>query len=389
MTAEPRVQPSDSRQASTREAELRITPGDRRRLPDRPLQVHIGWHAIAELAAALFLGLGLLAVVWYLARPLALLFLGFAIAAALSGIVAWLAQRMPRYVAAIGLYLALLAALVGFAALVAPALVDQVQQVNQMLPDTIDSVSQRLNQMGFQDLLPFLNNAMSSVGGISSQLLTLPMAVTDVLLNILVVFFFSLYGLMVAPRVRDFIKSLVADSRQDETDHLLDELVEATGGYVRGITITGFFVSVLTYIGLRLIGVPYPLVLAVLAGLLEAIPVLGTALSLIIITAFALTQSLVTGLLTFGCMSGIQIVEGNILFPNIVGRQTHSSPLLSMFAFFAGLSVGGIVGGIIGVPLAAALRVLVVEVFAPAVRRWTRPEDMPTSSAAESAYADD
>ncbi|MEZ4555672.1 MAG: AI-2E family transporter [Caldilineaceae bacterium] len=109
---------------------------------------------------------------------------------------------------------------------------------------------------------------------------------------------------------------------------------------------------------------PYPIVLAVLAGLLEAIPVLGTALSLIIITGFALTQSLVTGLLTFGCMSGIQIVEGNILFPNIVGRQTHSSPLLSMFAFFAGLSVGGIVGGIIGVPVAAALRVLVVEVLA-------------------------
>ena len=389
MTAESRVHSTESRQASTREAELRMTPEDRPRFPDRPLLVHIGWHAIAEVAAALFLGLGLLAAVWFLAQPLALLFLGIAIAAALSGIVAWLAQWMPRYAAAIGFYLLILLVLIGLGALVAPALVDQVQQVNDALPDAIDAVSQRLNQMGFQDLLPFLDNVISSMGGISSQLLTLPMAVTDVLLNILVVFFFSLYGLMVGPRVRDFIKSLVADSRQADTDHLLDELVEATGGYVRGVTITGFFVSILTYIGLRLIGVPYPIVLAVLAGLLEAIPVLGTALSLIIITGFALTQSLVTGLLTFGCMSGIQIVEGNILFPNIVGRQTHSSPLLSMFAFFAGLSVGGIVGGIIGVPVAAALRVLVVEVLAPAVRRWTRPEDAPAPSRTEPAYADD
>ncbi|MEZ4715004.1 MAG: hypothetical protein R2851_02775 [Caldilineaceae bacterium] len=67
---------------------------------------------------------------------------------------------------------------------------DQVQQVNDALPDAIDAVSQRLNQMGFQDLLPFLDNVISSMGGISSQLLSLPMAVTDVLLNILVVFFF-------------------------------------------------------------------------------------------------------------------------------------------------------------------------------------------------------
>ena len=73
----------------------------------------------------------------------------------------------------------------------------------------------------------------------------------------------------------------------------------------------------------------------------------------------------------------IQLIEGNILFPNIVGRATHSSPLLSMFAFFAGMSVGGILGGIIGVPLAVASRVLLMEVIVPVVQRQVHgePED--------------
>ncbi|MEZ4580466.1 MAG: hypothetical protein R3A10_02205 [Caldilineaceae bacterium] len=88
-------------------------------------------------------------------------------------------------------------------------------------------------------------------------------------------------------------------------------------------------------------------------------------------------------------MSGIQIVEGNILFPNIVGP---ADPLVAaaehVFAFFAGLSVGGIVGGIIGVPVAAALRVLVVE-----SSRWPCAADrflkMPSARPRPLAYADD
>ncbi|MEZ4711726.1 MAG: hypothetical protein R3A44_31330 [Caldilineaceae bacterium] len=60
-----------------------------------------------------------------------------------------------------------------------------------------------------------------------------------------------------------------------------------------------------------------------------------------------------------------------LLGANIIGRQTHASPLLSMFAFFAGTSVGGILGAVVAVPLAVTLRVLVVELIAPAVRQWT------------------
>lgn len=67
----------------------------------------------------------------------------------------------------------------------------------------------------------------------------------------------------------------------------------------------------------------------------------------------------------------LQQIEGNIIFPNIMSRETEMSPLLSIVAFLAGSAVGGLLGALVAIPVAAALRVFVIEVVAPAVRRWS------------------
>lgn len=65
----------------------------------------------------------------------------------------------------------------------------------------------------------------------------------------------------------------------------------------------------------------------------------------------------------------VQQLEGNVIFLNMMSRQTHISPLLGLVAFFAGGVVGGLLGALVAIPLAAVLRVLVVELVAPMVRR--------------------
>lgn len=339
------------------------------------------WQSLVGLGAAIFLSLALLGAIWYLARPLALLVLGFAIAAALSSPVKWLSRWLPRTAAIIVVHLFMIVLLVGLGWIITPTLVTQVQELSDALPETLAWVQQRVEQTDLLNLDAIINQALSSLSDLSSWALGLPMMLSNALLDVLLVFFLSLYSLMAAPAAYRFIQSFAPESQHDKVDRVLDEIIEAMGGYLRGVFITGTFVGVLTYAGLRLIGVPYPAVLGVLAGILEVIPVIGTTISMVSSTGVALTQSASTALITFGFMAAVQLVEGNILFPNIVSRQTHSSPLLSIFAFFAGISVGGILGGLIGVPLAVALRVIVVEVVAPALRRWTHTRAVERSAA--------
>ena len=339
--------------------------------PPSRLRLKIGWQAILALAAAPFLAFALMAAMRALMWPLAILFLGAALASALAVPVGWLSRRLPRTAAIVIVHLAIFLFLIGVFAPLTPTLIDQAQQFNQSAPDMVNWVNQWLNRFGLQNIQPLISQTLPSMVGLSSELLTLPMAVSDVLFTMLGIVFFSIYGLMAAPALREFIKSLAPEPRRAHIHTLLDKLVDAIGGYMRGIFIMGVFVGVLTYIGLRVIGLPYPVVLGVLAGVMEAVPVIGTIISVLVITGVALLTSTTTALITFAYMTTIQLIEGNILFPNVMGRETHSTPLLSMFAFFAGMSVGGIVGGIIGVPIAAALRVLTVELIAPAVRRWT------------------
>jgi hypothetical protein len=67
----------------------------------------------------------------------------------------------------------------------------------------------------------------------------------------------------------------------------------------------------------------------------------------------------------------VQQIESNIVEPNIMARRTDMPPLLVLFALLAGGLVAGVLGAIIAIPLAGALRILVLRVVAPAVRRWT------------------
>src|SRR5699024_10665804 len=72
-------------------------------------------------------------------------------------------------------------------------------------------------------------------------------------------------------------------------------------------------------------------------------------------------------------------IEANLLVPNVMGSQTRLSPLLVIVAVSAGAGIGGILGAIIAIPIVAVLRVLFVEVVAPALREWTGANERPRS----------
>lgn len=334
------------------------------------------WWFVTAGALALFLGIGLLQIIGIFARPLAFFFLGLAIATALAPLVSWLGRFLPRALAVIMVYLvlALLFALIGWVVL--PSFYNGVEAFINALPNLATTVQQWLEQGSALDNTPLLDTLTGSLINLGPRLLLLPLTLTSFVLSTLLVFFISLYALIIAPSAQDFALSLLPGAQRTVLQQLLQEMSKAMGGYVRGVFFSGIIIGVLTYIGLRVIGVPFALVLAVIAGLLEIVPILGPIITGILVTGTALTVSLSQAIIALIFSMALQQVEGNLLFPNIMSRETEMSPLLSIVAFLAGSAVGGLLGAFVAIPLAAALRVFVMQIVAPAVRRWSGATEM-------------
>jgi predicted PurR-regulated permease PerM len=319
-------------------------------------------------AAALFLGLGSLLVVELFARTLAIVFLSITIAAALSPLVEQFAKRVPRNLAIVLVYLALILLLIGTVALIVPSLISQARNLTDRLPEVFNEVEGWIEQQGWINGDTLFDAAVSQIQSIGTDLLLFPVELFSALLDVTLVVIISLYMLLETEGIRRFGLSLFPRPQRQRVWDVATEMLEAAGGFVRGLALNILIIGVITYIGLSVIGVNYALVLGIISGLLEVIPVVGPLIAAVPAIAIALLDSPTTALITALFLFVVQQFEGNILTPNIMHSQAKVSPLLVLIAVFAGSAVGGVVGTLVAIPLVAALRVFVVRVIVPAIR---------------------
>jgi predicted PurR-regulated permease PerM len=337
----------------------------------KPLPERSWWWYTSIGAVALALGFGLLAGIYLFIYPLGLLILGISIASLFAPAISWLSRRMHRVLAVVVVYLAVALLLIGIGMVVVPAMVAQAQVVIIQLPNAfrqLQSSLQGVNSQFYNDLLNQLISYLSSVG---SNLVALPVALVSGLLDALIVVFISIYGLIVAPSLRDFILSFLPRPRAARLDFVLNKIVNEMGGYLRGAVINGLIIGSMTGLGLFVIGVNYALVLGLIAGTLEFIPVIGPIVGAVPMVGIALLQSPTKAIIALAYAIVLHQVESNILVPNIMRAQTDISPLLVLLALTAGLAIGGIFGALVAIPFTAALRVIFVEQVFPAIRRRT------------------
>jgi predicted PurR-regulated permease PerM len=338
------------------------------------------WGTILPHAAALALGLGLLAAIWLFARPLALLLIGMTLAQALAPLAARLTRWMPRSAAVIAIYLALIAAVIGTSWLALAPLVTQSRGLIGQLPALVGRMQSWLAREDERlAAIPLAETLVAELQGMVNQLVAVPLTLASGVLDTILVLFLSLYMLLAAPRLEGFVLSLAPPERRGWTRALLEDVGQTMGGYVRGVFINMLVIGVVVYLGLALIGVEYALVLGLLAGLLEIVPIVGAVISGAIIVAIAfLLHSPQMALITLVFLLVVQQVEGNILTPNVMRSQTDIPALLILVALVAGGGVAGLLGALVAIPLAGALYVLTRRVIAPAIRRRTgAPQEPP------------
>lgn len=314
-------------------------------------------------------------VFWFVmsaAQVLTLLGLAFFVAVGLDPAVTWLARRvLPRWAAVLVVVLALLGVVALFLALAIPVVVTQATRLGDHLPQYMNHLQDHSSTLGRLNsryhIVPQLQKLLN--GGGSSSLTSGAMgvgkAVIGALSSTVLVLVVAIYGLADMPRIKRGLYHLAPRRRRARMVLLTDEILGRVGGYVLGnLAISG--ISFLgTYLWCLALGVPYPLLLGLLVGLLDLVPIIGSTVGGVVVALVALTVSLPVAIATGAFYALYRFMEDYLLTPRIMGRTVDVPGLVTVVATILGGAVLGIIGALVAIPLAAGIKLLLHELAAP------------------------
>ena len=178
------------------------------------------------------------------------------------------------------------------------------------------------------------------------------------------VIFLTLFGLIDEPRVRDWIGGLMYRDKRERYLEVTDRIIHATSRYMLGNIAISLVCGTVYGVTAVILGLPYPLALALIAATLDLIPTIGATIAGIIIAIVALSVSL-EALIAFAIVMLVyQQIENYVLQPTIIGKAAEVSGFTVLVSVLTFGALFGFIGAIIGVPIAAGLQILVEELTA-------------------------
>jgi predicted PurR-regulated permease PerM len=133
---------------------------------------------------------------------------------------------------------------------------------------------------------------------------------------------------------------------------LVDRIQFKMGRWLLGQMALMVIIFAIDYVGLLIIGAPYALILAILAGLLEIIPYVGPIVSAVVAASISFLHGPVTGLLVLALFAVAQQLEGYVIAPLVMKKAVGLNPVVVILALLIGAKLGGVMGVIIAVPIA-------------------------------------
>jgi predicted PurR-regulated permease PerM len=290
------------------------------------------------------------------------------IAAGLDPVVGWLVRhRMPRWAAVLTVVGCVTAVAAAFLAAAIPPLASEATALAHQIPHYMHSLQDRNSQLGklntkFQ-IQQRLSKLVSDGGGsLVGGVLGAGELVLSTASSILAIMVLSIYFLAGLPRIKVFAYQLVPHSRRPRTILIGDEILAKVGGYVLGNFITSVIAGLGTYFWLLVFGVPYPILLGMFVAFLDLIPVIGSTVGGAVVTLVALTVSLPVALATLAFYIAYRLAEDYLIVPRIMNRTVEVPAIVSLVAVLIGGVLLGIVGALVAIPIAAAIRLLLHEV---------------------------
>jgi len=303
-----------------------------------------------------------------------ILFIAIVLGTVIRPVVAWLHQRgLPRIAGVILIYLLLLILLTGFLLLLFPLIVEQgttiagavpgyyqslrewmvnypnqlIVRLSDFLPATLPNLNPRTTQQTGQEV-------MASAG----QLVGYMTLAAKVIFMAIVILVLSFYWTLDGPRITQSFLLLVPQDQRENISELISAMETKVGFYIAGQGILCLVIGITALIAYLLIGLPNALVLALLAGVLEAVPMIGPLLGAIPAALVALSIAPAKLIWVIVATIVIQQLENSLLVPRVMRKAVGVNPFVTLLAIFAFSTLFGIAGALMAIPMAAIIQLL-------------------------------
>lgn len=301
-----------------------------------------------------------LASVWffYYIRDIVLqVFVALILVSILNPIVARLSKfRVPKALSILVSYILIFGLLSLSVGSVLPPLIEQTTLLANSLPTFVQNseISKYINEDAVKQLV-------SQLGSLPGQIIKSGISFFGNILSVLTVLMFAFYILLVRDRFESGLENLVGSEKSKDIVNFLNNLEIKLGGWARGQFLLMLAIGLVSYIGFIILGIPYALPLALLAGILEIVPFIGPIIAAIPVIIIGFSISPFLGLAAVALTFLIQQLENYVFIPKIMEKSTGVSPIVVLISLAVGYRLAGIVGVVISVPVIIIIQTLIEE----------------------------
>lgn len=335
------------------------------RLTDTAMRTWISFLVITSGLLALLFLYNIRSVLLQLAIALIL-------ATALNPLVGMLTRRgIHRVIASVVTVFTTLLVLFGLLGAIASPLISQGSDLISSGPALIDKATANPVIRGADNQLHVIDKLKSAateapktlLAGGGASILGVLGSVLSAISTTVVIFTLVLFMLMEGPTAWAQFIRLMGRHKGRRVNDVAGKIVAAVSGFVSGNLLISLIAGIVTLITLLVMKVPYAFALAALVAVFDLIPLVGATLATVVIAVVALSKGFVVALIVVGIMLTYQFAEGNLIQPIVYGRTVQLSQLLIVVASIIGALLGGIVGVLLAIPVAAAAQIIVIEIL--------------------------
>jgi predicted PurR-regulated permease PerM len=323
----------------------------------------------AKVSAVVLLVALSFALLWLLRSVALVLVASLVLAIGLQPSIRWLERRgLGRGWALAVILLAGLIVMIGVALVLVPFLIDQVAGLVEELPAFIERLRQSPGVVGSisQSIdLESLTTSQEGQGGAAPAALGLVSSLGGTLFNVVTILAVTPYLAIRLPQIKVWVARLLRPRHREDFLFVLNESTDLIANYIVGNLVLSLIAGVVSFVGFQLIGVRFALVLAAWVAFTDLIPVVGAFIGAAGVAAVAAFQGPGVVVAAVALLLAYQLVENFVIAPRVMNRAVDLSPVTVIVAIMIGGSLAGLFGALLALPVAAMIKIIVIELLVP------------------------
>ncbi|MBV1779661.1 AI-2E family transporter [Paeniglutamicibacter sp. ABSL32-1] len=296
------------------------------------------------------------------------------IALGLDPIVRFLVTHgIPRSIGVLITMLALLGGAAGFMGAIIPTLTEQTAQFIERAPRIVDDflkseffvtldAQYQLSDRISDEIGKFFSDT-GAVGGIFGGVLGVGSVIAQGMFGVLIVLVLAIYFLASLPAMKSFFYRLAPHSRRVRVEELGNTITHSVGNYVMGQAFVALLNATVALVLMSILGVPFAALLTLLVAMLAFIPLVGAVIAGILVSLVSLTLGWQTTAIYAICYFGYLQIEAYFISPRVMQKAVSVPGAVAVISVIAGGSLLGVVGALMAIPAAAAVMLILREVF--------------------------